>query len=752
MRNRKPLTTLAHATARSFALKSAPLFLAACVAAALSFSARAQGFRVTDVELRADTPELSGPCPLKVTFKGAIKASGPGKVQYTFTRSDGATSPTYVLEFTEAGSQTVTTDWTLGDVRALSRYEGWQAIRILYPNNIESSRKAGKFEIKCLADVRTETKIVTTPEPQPSTQASNDSQPKRETPVWQIEIVPGSDKSPKVPPHVDLGTEPSRIVTSLPSARTIWEFMREYSGADRATRLQKSFAVGNLLAGCSGAMISPHIFMTAAHCGGPGWTGFVRFIRIDEDSANPGPTSQAYSEMYYARTFPWQTLGTDTAGAGDTILWWLDNGSDGVPPGIKYGYLELNPNAVRNGDQAYSFWVNPVDTFNGLPLDWTIIYSSGSATQRYDGGWRGPSTDFNMYGTGGASGSAVSSASGYDVIGVTSAAPLAGGTPRTTADTDYFLRRFDSDRNSVLDPVEHDWLMTQPLQNFYLFQFNTPLRRAQWMKNPITEGSFTTETGGWTGKVTSGSDGDADGLWHRTAKFTPNATYRISAAVMGSGNQMSYVRFWSDSAGGGAQVMWRFHAGTNLSRVAGRVTLGNFPDYRLIIGTGPNSTLHVQDLAIVREDATTLNFETGEERRSWEYVGSSYVTSWGIGGSNDFSGVVVGPCTLCLLNRYVGFRQNAQYTVTFTARHVSGATSGTPFVRIQNLDGVEVFNHNWQFNSAGEQLSITVTFRNGSARGQTLTFGTDSDLRFMVDDIRIQEVPWVEEAPTVQRP
>src|SRR2546421_66788 len=81
MRKRKPLTTLAHVMARSFAWKSAPLFLAACVVAALSFSARAQEFRVTNVELRANTPELSGPCPLKVTFKGVIEASGLGKVQ-----------------------------------------------------------------------------------------------------------------------------------------------------------------------------------------------------------------------------------------------------------------------------------------------------------------------------------------------------------------------------------------------------------------------------------------------------------------------------------------------------------------------------------------------------------------------------------------------------------------------------------------------------------------------------------------------
>jgi hypothetical protein len=741
MRKRKSLKPFEHATTRSFARRSAPLFLAACVVAALSFSARAQEFRVTNVELRADAPELSGPCPLKVTFKGVIKASGPGKVQYTFTRSDGATSPTYMLEFTEAGSHTVTTDWTLGDARVLPRYKGWQAIRILYPSEIESSRKMGVFKIKCVADGQTGTKIIPTPEQQRSDQASKDAQPKPETPVVQIEIAPGAVGKPQ-PPTVSLTSEPQRIVRSLPSARTIWEFIGEYTGADKALRLQRSFAVGNLLSGCSGTMISPHIFMTASHCRGPGWTGFVRFVRIDEDSATPGPTAQAYSERYYARTFPWQTFGPDSAGTGDTVLWWLENGTDGVPPGIKYGHLELNPNAVRDGDQAYSFWVNPVDNFNGAPLDWTIIYSAGSATRRFDGGYRGPSTEFNMYIAGGGSGSAVNSASGHDVIGVTSIGPD-GGTPRTTADTDHFLRGFDADRNSVLDPIEYDWLMTQPLQKFYLFQFDTPLKRALWMKNPVTAGggSFTTETGGWTGKVIAGPDSETDGLWHRTAKFLPNATYRISAAVKGSRNQVSYVKFWSDSAGAASEVKWIFDAGTDFRRVTGRVTLGNFPDYRIIIGTSARSTAYVQDLTIVREDATTLDFETAEERRSWEYVGNSYVTSWGIRGSNDFSGVVVGPCDLCLRNRFVGFRPNAQYTVTFTARHVSGAMGGTPFIRIQNLGGVTVFNQNWRFNSAGEQRTFTVRFRNGGTHGQTLVLGASGDLKFMVDDIRIRESP-----------
>jgi hypothetical protein len=209
--------------------------------------------------------------------------------------------------------------------------------------------------------------------------------------------------------------------------------------------------------------------------------------------------------------------------------------------------------------------------------------------------------------------------------------------------------------------------------------------------------------------------------------------------VKGSRNHVAYIKFLSDSAG--SEVRSAFDVRTDFSRMTGRVTLGNFSDYRLIIGTNAGSTLYVQDLTIVREDDTTLDFETVDERRSWECIGNSYITSWGNGGSTDFSGVVAGPSTPGLRNRFVGLRPNASYTITFTAKHVSGATSNTPFIRIQNLGGETAFNQNWHFNAAGEQRNLTVTFRNRDQPGQTLTFGTTGDLKFMVDNIRIQEIP-----------
>jgi hypothetical protein len=112
-------------------------------------SASQEEARVTAASLKADDARPAGPCPVTVNFSGYIKTAGPGTVKYTFTRSDGATAPVFMLEFKEAGTQNVTTSWTLGDATALPEYSGWQAIKILSPNTLESSHETGSFRVAC---------------------------------------------------------------------------------------------------------------------------------------------------------------------------------------------------------------------------------------------------------------------------------------------------------------------------------------------------------------------------------------------------------------------------------------------------------------------------------------------------------------------------------------------------------------------------------------------------------------------------
>ena len=107
-----------------------------------------QGFQVEAVEFKADQFENASGCPTTVKFTGYIKANGPGTVKYTFTRSDGATGPVFTLDFDAAGVKTATTTWTLGGA-GLKTYKGWQAIKIISPNQTESSHESGAFVVEC---------------------------------------------------------------------------------------------------------------------------------------------------------------------------------------------------------------------------------------------------------------------------------------------------------------------------------------------------------------------------------------------------------------------------------------------------------------------------------------------------------------------------------------------------------------------------------------------------------------------------
>lgn len=105
-------------------------------------------FAVTDAVLKADNANVTGQCPVTVNFTGFITANGPGTVKYTFTRSDGAMGPVFTLDFEAAGTKRVSTTWTLGGV-GLTEYAGWQRLKILSPNEIESSAETGSFKIAC---------------------------------------------------------------------------------------------------------------------------------------------------------------------------------------------------------------------------------------------------------------------------------------------------------------------------------------------------------------------------------------------------------------------------------------------------------------------------------------------------------------------------------------------------------------------------------------------------------------------------
>jgi hypothetical protein len=88
----------------------------------------------------------SGVCPNEIKFRGTITSEKLGKVQYRFIRSDGTLLPVETIEFSTPGAKEVKGAWIAGDA-GTPLYEGWQAIRIVYPEEVESNK--AKFKVTC---------------------------------------------------------------------------------------------------------------------------------------------------------------------------------------------------------------------------------------------------------------------------------------------------------------------------------------------------------------------------------------------------------------------------------------------------------------------------------------------------------------------------------------------------------------------------------------------------------------------------
>lgn len=105
--------------------------------------------------LKATPESYTGKCPAVIKFEGNISVKNitrpPLKVQYKFIRSDGAFAPVETLIFEKDGSKKVSTTWTLGGP-GLPTYSGWEAVKVVYPQDVESNK--ANFKIKCEAEAK----------------------------------------------------------------------------------------------------------------------------------------------------------------------------------------------------------------------------------------------------------------------------------------------------------------------------------------------------------------------------------------------------------------------------------------------------------------------------------------------------------------------------------------------------------------------------------------------------------------------
>jgi hypothetical protein len=103
-------------------------------------------FAVVSVTATVDDDNVtSSTCPYEFTFTAKIKVNKAGTVTYHWDKSDGTSGSSTDLDFSSAGSQTVTDTWSLGS--ASHTYSIWERIYIDDPNHQAFPKVTAK--LKC---------------------------------------------------------------------------------------------------------------------------------------------------------------------------------------------------------------------------------------------------------------------------------------------------------------------------------------------------------------------------------------------------------------------------------------------------------------------------------------------------------------------------------------------------------------------------------------------------------------------------
>jgi hypothetical protein len=486
-------------------------------------------------------------------------------------------------------------------------------------------------------------------------------------------------------------------------------------------------------------MISPHLCMTAAHCGGPDNAHrVVMFFHIDP-LGPVGPQSQQLSEGYNAVSLPWQLFveqsGERSSQISDFMLWWVESGSDGVPPGIKYGIFELSAAPTQLDESVYSFWRNPVDD---LRLADTLLYSSGKVVGHGTGQPGDPPTNFTIYSlptTGGASGSTVIGAGtrhNRRAVGVTA---VGDNQRRVAADTRFVIGRRDDTQNSVIDVVEEDFVATGLRLPFQRLRLRTPLERALWRLEPGTRSRIGDAT-----VLMEGEDRDA--AWHSVARFAGNRRYRISILLRPLGQPTAdsavYVKLRSDRAA--AERIWQVRPiMANWWRYNGAITLPPGDDYRPVVKAEGPGTYELDELSIIADDYVQ-RFNTLYERDTWEFSRDSFITSRSTRGG--FAGVVAGPNlerSWGLRNRHLALEREKQYQVSFQAVKLRGRSDTEARVRLQDLENTIAFDHRFPLPQQGVAVSKSIVATTRDLPAAALTFSATGDLVYEIHDLAVTE-------------
>lgn len=465
--------------------------------------------------------------------------------------------------------------------------------------------------------------------------------------------------------------------------------------------------VGSL--GCSGNMIGPNILMTAAHCG-PGAPNVNFKVYKERDRTQPETEQVRCWEMI-------QTLPSNS----DVSLLYCPN-INGLPPGLKYGYMDFDASPPQEGQPLYSIWRNPV---TNLSISDAVLYSAGKITVTGDMSFGGRGVYMDIWSALGASGSASIRPDNQRIhIGPQSGgssdpagAPLKGAmsmydylntavldtincmpqpcapqintqqlTAKGVTNLSQFEGLLDKNHNNVFDIQEAvEKIDGEVRRDHYWLGFESERRNALWGLGNPSQVIVRFQPS----DLYVNLDIRAGGLWalrHDRLNLKANTDYRVSVMVHTNATGHSHALSFRLSSGGAVtdshDIPTNPGTGWEMNTFHLRTGGSNSNNTLLIVSNAAvNASLAAVSLI---EEGSLMDFDTHDKRANWRNDSNgarTFILPDGRGASDspDWA-AVVGPTAGVIANgswparnRQLAFVQGESYQICFQHRQYRGA-------------------------------------------------------------------------------
>jgi hypothetical protein len=526
-----------------------------------------------------------------------------------------------------------------------------------------------------------------------------------------------------------------------------------------------SYAATGVVGGCSATLIGPNTAMTAAHCGfNSHLFAFVLYREMDFrqqqiETVRCNPLYQTYADT-------------------DLHLLYCPQ-INGVNPGDKYGYLDLEARSPVTGENLYSIWKNPVDN---LGRNEHMLYSDGSVVDTKADSWTTPAgfnntaTKTNLWGRVGASGSSqISSKTHRVLVGPLSVGPGGNGGPErwSLSIIDYLTRATVGTRSNInaseirthgLDPVDYlggldkngnllfdvqediEWEYGEGERDHYALNFASERQNALWTTfSPWTVPSDFRSKGQFVHLPARGGAGQRVALRHEKLNLKSNTTYRISLMVhanttIRNGLEVSLDGLFGSSGWGPVDShSISLTKGTGWQMVSFELSTSSRVAHALSISKLPGTDASIAAINVI-EEYSIMDFDTHDKRLHWRNDNDgarAFILPDGTDSGADWAGLVrrtdsiKGGTDWPLRSRQLALQPERSHRLCFAMRKFRGhrASPITGYVRVKSENSV-VMIQKFRVQSTSWSSVCTDNFR---------TIGSDNIVQFGIDAPRPDE-------------